>query len=160
VGEPSSHSGVAERRLTEHQIVRHIPSSDPPAAARLFESGFQRPTDLTKLRADDLALGAASWRGRGGTTVDSCQTCRQPNCVETRTHFVLHCSALAKTRRAYPEILAWIQNSRAERAFAMILLALPERAADDIERATVVGAYLQDLWSERAAILGLNPVQL
>ncbi len=51
MGEPSSHSGVAERRLTEHQIVRHIPSSDPPAAARLFESGFQRPTDPDKAQS-------------------------------------------------------------------------------------------------------------
>ena len=158
-----SRAATAEWRRGVSQSTRLCDTYQVATHLRLrgyLRADFKGRQILTKLRADDLALGAASWRGRGGTTVDSCQTCRQLNCVETRTHFVLHCSALAKTRRAYPEILAWIQNSRAERAFAMILLALPERAADDIERATVVGAYLQDLWSERAAILGLNSVQL
>jgi hypothetical protein len=39
---------------------------------------------------------------------------------------------------------------------ATILLAFPRNAADDTTKAVAVGAYLHDLWSERARVLVTN----
>ena len=47
-----------------------------------------------------------------------------------------------------------IKDSRPERAMATLLLAHPSDAADDTEKAAAVGAFLQDLWEERARVNG------
>jgi hypothetical protein len=39
---------------------------------------------------------------------------------------------------------------------AMVLLAHPYNASDDLTRARSVGAYLHELWTERALILGIR----
>jgi hypothetical protein len=117
---------------------------------------FRGRVILTKLRADDLELGAASFRGGGGSLVPVCQTCREQGCVESRAHFVLKCAALETVRRRHPDILKGIRSARPERAMATILLAFPRNAADDTTKAVAVGAYLHDLWSERARVLVTN----
>ena len=96
-----------------------------------LRSDFRGRVLLTKLRADDLELGAASFRGRGGSLVPACQTCREQGCVESRAHFVLQCAALEPVRRRHPDILKGIRSARPERAMATILLAFPRTAADE-----------------------------
>ncbi len=44
-----------------------------------------------------------------------------------------------------------------KRAFEVMILARPEAAADDIERAKLVGKLLHALWTQRSSILGLRP---
>jgi hypothetical protein len=121
-----------------------------------LKEDFKGRQILTKLRSDDLELGAASYRGIGSTKVDPCQTCKSNNATESRTHFVLHCPALEGARKIHNEIYEWITKYPPERAMAMVLLAHPYNASDDLTRARSVGAYLHELWTERALILGIR----
>ena len=102
---------------------------------------------LTKIRADDLELGAASFRGLGHYMADSCKTCNNIRLIETREHFLLTCGALEGARERHPEVKRWIQDPDAERAMALITLAFPTKATEDMHRARMVGAYLHDLWT-------------
>ena len=111
---------------------------------------------LTKIRADDLELGASSYRGIGQSRTDACKTCKIPLLVETNEHFVLHCAALADARRRHPEVFSWIRERNPERSMAMIILAFPNNATEDIPRAKLVGEFLFDLWSTRATLLELR----
>jgi hypothetical protein len=111
---------------------------------------------LTKIRADDLELGASSYRGIGQSRTDACKTCKIPLLVETNEHFVLHCAALANARKRHPEVFSWIRERNPERSMAMIILAFPNNATDDIPRAKLVGEFLFDLWSTRATLLELR----
>ncbi len=77
-----------------------------------LKSDFRGRQTLTKFRADDLELEAASYRGRGGSYVDFCSTCQAKDCVETRAHFALQCEALTSVRNKHENIVRMIKNSR------------------------------------------------
>jgi hypothetical protein len=111
---------------------------------------------LTKLRIDDLDLGAAGVRGLQEPG-QPCSLCGMG--PETRVHFVLHCAALEPSRSAEQlrQALDLARGLDEKRAFAVMILAWPESAADDIERAKTVGRLLHALWTQRSSILGLRP---
>lgn len=132
-----------------------------PLARSLAAKGYLREAYpgrqiLTKLRIDDLDLGAAGVRGLQEPW-QTCSLCGMG--PETRVHFVLQCEALETSRSAghSREALDLTRGLDEKRAFEVMILARPEAAADDIERAKLVGKLLHALWTQRSSILGLRP---
>lgn len=108
---------------------------------------------LTRLRIDDLNLGAAGYRGRTEQK-DMCTMCGDE--AETREHFALRCKALSEAREANKQAMDLTRNSTQDTALDVLILATPPGAADDIERAIKVGRLVHDLWTLRAKILGIR----
>jgi len=108
---------------------------------------------LTRLRIDDLNLGAAGFRGRAEQK-DMCAMCGKE--AESREHFVLRCNALVEAREANKQAMDLTQNSSQDTALDALILATPPGAAEDIERAIKVGRLFHDLWTLRTKLLGLR----
>ncbi len=90
---------------------------------------------LTRLRLDDLALGAAGFRGLSDIR-DKCVICGEDE--ETREHFVLRCRLLEPARQANEQILemARAQAQNEEEALDFRILARPPGADNNIKLAT------------------------
>ena len=108
---------------------------------------------LTRLRLDDLDLGAASYRGKSAT-LPPCTLCGEE--AETREHFVLRCRSLDAARDGNNQAMDLASGSPAARAFDLLTLGTPRGADGDIIKATLVGKLFHDLWTLRANLLGLR----
>ena len=108
---------------------------------------------LTKLRIDDLELGAASFRGKA-VPLPNCQLCGvEP---ETREHFLLKCRSLDEVRIKHKGTLEITWGLSRNDAWRMLILAIPKGASEDERRARDVGALAHDLWTRRVRTLGLS----
>jgi hypothetical protein len=108
---------------------------------------------LTRLRIDDLDLGAAGYRGKSEIK-ELCSICGDE--AETREHFVLRCRPLNAARDANMKAMDLSLRPPQASAFDVLILATPRGAEDDINTATIVGKLLHDLWTLRAKLLGLR----
>ena len=108
---------------------------------------------LTRLRIDDLDLGAASYRGMRDQK-DPCAVCGLE--AETREHFVMRCQALQTARIANRQAMDLIEHSQQDSALDILILAVPQGASDDIPKAMIVGMLLHDLWTLRSKVLGVR----
>jgi hypothetical protein len=108
---------------------------------------------LTRLRIDDLDLGAAGYRGKNENK-ELCSVCREE--AETREHFVLKCRPLSAARDANSQAMDLALRSPQDLAFDALILATPREADDDLDRAIKVGKLFHDLWTLRAKLLGLR----
>ena len=108
---------------------------------------------LTRLRIDDLDLGAAGYRGKNENK-ELCSVCREE--AETREHFVLKCRPLSAARDANSQAMDLALRSPQDLAFDALILATPRGADDDLDRAIKVGKLFHDLWTLRAKLLGLR----
>ena len=112
---------------------------------------------LTKLRVDDLILGAASFN-RKIDPLPMCQMCGvEP---ETREHFLLKCRSLVEVRATHAEVVDLTRGLSKFDAWRTLILARPRGATENLERAREVGAYVHDLWTRRAKLLGTNNIFL
>ena len=111
---------------------------------------------LTRMRLDDLDLGAASIRGLSEIK-DRCMICGEDE--ETREHFVLRCPPLEPARQANKQILetARAQAQNEEEVLDFLILARPPGAEDDIKLATSIGKLFHDLWTLRTSAIGARP---
>ena len=108
---------------------------------------------LLKLRVDDLRLGAGSYRSKDDVQ-RPCPLCDgEP---ESRLHFVLSCARLSAIRDSHRETMQLTRLLSPREAFSTLILARPEGATENIERAIAVGALLHDLWQWRCKILGVR----
>ena len=111
---------------------------------------------LTRIRIDDLTLGAAGCRAAAADTGAMCKLCGEE--PETREqHFTLRCQRLTPAREANRKAIDLTLGVDPELAFEVIILARPAHAADDVERAKTVGSLLHALWNLRTELLGLRP---
>ena len=108
---------------------------------------------LTRLRIDDLDLGAASYRGMRDQK-DPCTLCGVE--AETREHFALRCQALQTARIGNKQAMDLIEHSQQDSALDILILAVPQGASDDIPKAMLVGMLLHDLWTLRSKVLGIR----
>ena len=108
---------------------------------------------LTRLRLDDLDLGAASFRGKIKPW-SMCAMCGEE--AETREHFVLRCKSLSGAREANSQTLKLAPTSPLDSALDVLILATPRGADDDISRAIKVGKLFHNLWTLRAKLLELR----
>ena len=108
---------------------------------------------LTRLRLDDLDLGAASYRGKSATLA-LCALCGEE--AETREHFVLRCRPLAAARDGNSQAMDLALDVPLDRAFDLLTLAIPRGADGDINKAIRVGKLFHDMWTLRAKLLGLR----
>ena len=109
---------------------------------------------LTRLRIDDLDLGAASFRGKADVK-EACALCGLEE--ETREHFVLRCQALAVARDSNMQAMGLTEHSRQDSALDVLILATPRGASDDVRTAILVGKLFHDLWTLRSKLLGIRP---
>ena len=108
---------------------------------------------LTKLRINDLDLGAAGFRAKSGPP-SNCQMCGvEP---ETRQHFLLSCKSLEEVRSLHPDALELTRGHSKPNKWRVLILAWPKGATEDERRARKVGALAHDLWTARATALRLN----
>ena len=114
---------------------------------------FPGRTILTRLRIDDLDLGAASYRGKS-LVKELCSMCGEE--AETREHFVLKCRPLQDARDANRKAMDLARGLPHALAFDTLILATPRGAEDDISAAITVGKLFHDLWARRAKVLGLR----
>ena len=108
---------------------------------------------LTRLRIDDLDLGAAGYRGKS-MNKELCSMCGED--AETREHFVLRCRPLSAARDANRKAMDLNLRPPQAPAFDVLILATPRGAEDDISTAITVGKLFHDLWTLRAKLLGLR----
>jgi hypothetical protein len=108
---------------------------------------------LTRLRLDDLDLGAASYRAKSEAQA-LCALCGEEE--ETREHFVLRCKTLAAARDGNSQAMDLTLGVPLARAFDLLTLATPRGADGDINKAILVGKFFHDLWTLRAKLLGLR----
>ena len=108
---------------------------------------------LTRLRIDDLDLGAAGYRGKSEIK-ELCSICGEE--AETREHFVLRCRPLNAARDANRKAMDLTLRPPQTSAFDVLILATPRGAEDDINTAIIVGKLFHDLWTLRAKLLGLR----
>ena len=118
-----------------------------------LKADFKGRQVLTKLRVDDLNLGAASYNAKLESP-PSCLLCGEE--PETREHFLLRCRKLEGVRDAHPDVYMLIQGLSRRDAWRTLILARPRGATEDLERAKRVGTLVHDLWTSRAKALGLS----
>ena len=87
---------------------------------------------LTRLRIDDLNLGAAGYRGKSEIK-ELCSVCEEE--AETREHFVLSCRPLSAARDANSQAMDLALRLPQASAFDALILATPRGAEDDISKA-------------------------
>jgi hypothetical protein len=108
---------------------------------------------LTRLRIDDLDLGAASYRGMMDHK-EMCALCGME--AETREHFALRCQALLVARLDNRQAMDLIEHSQEDSALDILILAAPQGASDNIHKAILVGRLFHDLWTLRSKVLGVR----
>ena len=118
-----------------------------------LRSAFPGRAILTRLRIDDLDLGAAGFRGKSEIK-EHCSICGEE--AETREHFVLRCRTLSAARDANRKAMDLTLRLPQAPAFDVLILATPRGAEDDISTAIIVGKLFHDLWTLRAKRLGLR----
>ena len=101
---------------------------------------------LTKLRCDDLPLAAASFNGYSPQLCPLCNTTH-----ENRSHFLLECTALQQIRLKWKHNLSAL-NQTCNNPCQRLLCSVPLEDKEIIH----TGAYLHELWHERAKQLGPN----
>ena len=111
---------------------------------------------LTKLRVDDLNLGAAGYNSLALRQA-RCELCKEKE-PESRQHFVLRCAALTHIRDRHAGTMSWTRHLSQDDALRVLTLSRPAGATENIDRATAVGALLHDLWKERCTLLGIRMV--
>ena len=108
---------------------------------------------LLRLRVDDLRLGAGGYKAKDSTQ-PRCPLCNgEP---ETRLHFMLICTSLEAIRQVHCETMQLTRLLSKQDAYSTLILARPEGATENIDRAIAVGALLHDLWQMRCMILGIR----
>jgi hypothetical protein len=118
----------------------------PLKTRRYLNETFRGRQLLMLLRLDDLPLAAASWVGL--TSRPKLCWCGQGD--ETREHFLLACPELHDIRESHSDkIPALKAGEDDESAMRYLLLGSDPSAADNVERAKTVGAYLADVWYTR-----------
>jgi hypothetical protein len=132
------------------QTYRHTTTL---ATRGYLRRSFPGRTILTRLRLDDLDLGAAGYRGRAEAK-QPCAMCDEE--AETREHFALRCRSLAGARTSNSQVMSWVQNPPQHSDFDVLILASPRGAEDDIKKAVLVGKLFHDLWTLRTNILGIK----
>ena len=108
---------------------------------------------LLKLRVDDLRLGAGGYKSKEKVQ-ERCPLCNgEP---ESRTHFVLTCARLKTIRDHHSDTMRLTRLLSKQDAYSTLILAKPEGATENIDRAIAVGALLYDLWQMRCNLLGIR----
>ena len=114
---------------------------------------FRGQTILTKLRLDDLRLGAAGYKSHEAVQT-MCALCgKEP---ETRIHFTVNCPTLHGVRSRHDQTMRLTRNLGQVETFQTLILARPPGATENGDRAISVGALLYDLWTERCRILEIR----
>jgi hypothetical protein len=106
---------------------------------------------LTRLRLDDLDLGAAGINQYGSTQI--CPSCGNPE--ETRVHFLLECPSYQDLRASYSNRLPSLQSPlpTADRLRHLLLCGWSYTEDD----ARTIGNYVSDLWARRRVPGAFNP---
>ena len=114
---------------------------------------FRGQRILTKLRLDDLKLGAAGYKSHAAVQT-MCALCgKEP---ETRIHFTVNCPTLQGVRDRHGQTMRLTRNLGLVETYQTLILARPPGATENGDRAMAVGALLYDLWTERCRILGIR----
>ena len=93
------------------------------------------------LRIDDLPLAAASWLGR----TEQSKSCWCGQGDETREHFLLSCPEMQDIRDSHRANIPALEPGRDPNiALRYVLLGAEPSAADNVERARLVGSYIAD----------------
>jgi hypothetical protein len=109
---------------------------------------------LIKLRCDDLKLAAASFNRY--QPQPCCPVCKL-HTLETRAHFLLHCTGLESVRLLHRDALPQLnQRSEVPSNILMAQLLLRSSHANKINFIHAVGLYITDLWRARTAKLCLH----
>jgi hypothetical protein len=145
----------AERVSSNRRLARTYPLAQTLSTKGYLKQTYPGRQVLTRIRIDDLTLGAAGCRAAAADTETMCTLCGEE--PETREHFTLRCRRLTPAREANRQAIDLTLGVGPELAFEVIILARPAQAADDVERAKTVGRLLHDLWNLRTQILGLRP---
>ena len=95
-----------------------------------LKADFKGRQVLTKLRVDDLNLGAASYNAKLESP-PSCLLCGEE--PETREHFLLRCRKLEGVRDAHPDVYMLIQGLSRRDAWRTLILARPRGATEDLD---------------------------
>ena len=141
---------MVEKSSVLHRTYYH---SNSLGMKGYLRRAFPGRTILTRLRIDDLDLGAASYRGKS-LLKELCAMCGEE--AETREHFVLSCRPLEGARDANRKAMDLARGLPLAWAFDVLILARPRGADDDTSAAITVGKLFHDLWTLRAKILGLR----
>jgi len=133
--------------VRESARLQHTYSHITPLKLRGYlNESFRGRQLLMMLRMDDLPLAAASWLGRTGQS-RSCW-CGQGD--ETREHFLLSCPELQDIRDSHRANIPALESGRDPSiALRYVLLGSEPSAADNVERARLVGSYFADAWYAR-----------
>ena len=146
-------------RVARSSLARTYPLARPLSMKGYLKLTYPGRQILTRIRIDDLTLGAAGCRAAAAAadTEATCMLCREE--PETREHFTLRCRRLTPAREANRQAIDLTLGVDPEFAFEVIILARPAQAADNVERAKTrtVGRLLHALWNLRTKILGLRP---
>ena len=127
--------------------------SEPLRTRGYLDVAFRGRRVLTKLRVDDLNLGAAGYK----TNAPSQQRCALCNTEpETRRHFTVTCTSLSHVRERHEETMRLTCGLGLTDAFRTLILARPPGATENRDRAVSVGSLLHDLWDERCRLLGIR----
>ena len=145
----------SERVRSSSRLARTYPLAQTLSMKGYLTQTYPGRQILTRIRIDDLTLGAAGCRAAAADTGTLCLLCGEE--PETREHFTLRCRRLTAAREANRQALDITLGVSPELAFEAIILARPAHAADDVERAKTVGRLLHALWNLRTKILGLRP---
>ena len=127
--------------------------TEPLKTRGYLDINFRGRRILTKLRLDDLHLGAAGYKSKA-VFQHLCEMCRME--PETRQHFTIRCPALDQIRLRHGQTLQLTRHLNLADAFRTLILARPPGATENGDRAVAVGALLHDLWEERCRLLGIR----
>ena len=127
--------------------------SEPLRNRGYLDINFRGRRVLTKLRLDDLKLGAAGYKSKS-VHQQLCEMCgKEP---ETRQHFTVRCLALQHVRDRHMQTMRYTERLNMTDAFKTLLLARPPGATENGDRAVAIGALLHDLWEERCRLLDIR----
>ena len=137
----------------QHRLTLTYPPGTQSCLRGYLQHDFKGRRVLSRLRMNDLALGAAGYNLFGPPTL--CKLCgKEP---ETRVHFTLTCQSLnlARCRHPLPSPLLTLNEQ-----FQHVILARPQGATESPTLATRMGALVFDLWRERLSILNQTHLML
>ena len=135
-----------QRVASSSRLSYAYPHMLPLRIRGYLSTNFRGRRLITLLRIDDLPLAAASWLAYA-TGLKECW-CRGGN--ETREHFLLTCPALSDVREAHMHLIPALRPGVDQKiAMTYLLLGSDSLAAENIDRAKVIGAFVADLWQHR-----------